>query len=199
MIHALVIALAIAVAPLQAAAAELDVVDVAVETRIEKDGTTTLIHELVVPAPPEAVWQAISTAQGWKSWAVPVAWTDPQDPSVIESSYDPAATPGGPQTIRQRLLAWIPGRMLAFKTIKAPAGFTDFDQFAHMMSVFDLEPVGEGTTRVRLTGVGYPDSEAGRRLLAFFRGGNGVSLRMLRDRFDTGPIDWTEKLKKPLK
>jgi uncharacterized protein YndB with AHSA1/START domain len=197
MIRTLSIALSLAVAPVQAAATARS--DVVIETQTEVDGTVTLVHEIVVPAPVGSVWNAVSTAQGWKSWAVPVAWIDPEDADVIETSYDPAAARGSPQTIRQRFLARIPGRMLAFKTIKAPAGFTDFDQFAHMLSVFELEQVAEGATRVRLTGVGYPDTEAGRRLLDFFRGGNRVSLEMLRDRFANGPIDWTEKLKKPLK
>ena len=173
--------------------------EVTEQVRTETDGTTTLEHELTVAAAPEAVWEAIATAEGWKSWAVPVAWIDPADPDVIETSYNPAAKPGAPDTIRQRFLARIPGRMLAFRTIKAPVGFTHFDQFRQMLSVFELEPLPGGATRVRLSGVGYPDSEAGRRLLAFFSAGNKVSLEMLRDRFETGPVDWAEKLKKPLK
>ena len=36
-------------------------------------------------------------------------------------------------------------------------------------------------------------------MLAFFRAGNKVSLEMLRDRFDKGPVDWEKKLGKPLK
>ena len=197
MMRALGIALSLAAAPVQAAATEEP--GVVVETRTETDGTFTLVHELMVSAPVDSVWNAVSTADGWKTWAVPVAWIDPEDADVIETSYDPAAAPGSPQTIRQRFLARIPGRMLAFKTIKAPAGFADFDQFSHMQSVLELERVEEDATRVRLTGVGYPDTEAGRRLLQFFRDGNRVSLEMLRDRFANGPIDWAEKLKKPLK
>ena len=172
---------------------------IAVHERRAPDGTTSLIHEMTIAASPQAVWEAIATAEGWKSWAVPVAWVDPDEPDVIETSYNPAATPGAPDTIRQRFLARIPGRMLAFRTIKAPAGFTDFDQFRHMLSVFELEPRPDGGTRVRLTGVGYPDSEAGKRLLAFFREGNKASLEMLRGRFEKGPVNWAERLGKPLR
>lgn len=163
------------------------------------DGTHVLAHEVVVDAPASEVWQAISTVGGWKSWAVPVAWTDPADPDVIETSYDPAATPGSAGTIRQRLVARVPGERLIFRTVKAPTGFTDFDSFAKVISTFELTPLGPRRTRVRLTGAGYPDTEAGKRLLGFFDRGNAASLEMLRARFESGPIDWKEKLKKPIK
>jgi uncharacterized protein YndB with AHSA1/START domain len=147
------------------------------------DGTQLLSHEIVVDASPSEVWAAVSTVEGWKSWAVPVAW--PAAPDMIETSYSPAAKPGDPSTIRQQILLRLPERLLVFRTVKAPAGFPDFDTYAKVVSAFELEPAGEGRTRVRLTGTGYADSEAGRRLLAFFERGNQVSLEALKKRFAT--------------
>ena len=37
------------------------------------EGSFVLRHEAVVPAPPTAVWEAFSTAEGWTEWAVPFA------------------------------------------------------------------------------------------------------------------------------
>ena len=51
--------------------------------------------------------------------------------------------------------------------------------------------MGERRTRVRLTGTGFADSDAGRQLLGFFREGNRVSLESLRQRFVSGPRDWS--------
>lgn len=154
------------------------------------DGNHSLTHETVVGAPLAEVWSAISSAEGWKSWAVPVAWT--AGPDLIETSYDPAARPGDKSTIRQRLIAQIPGRMLLFSTVKAPDGFPNFATFAKVTSVFELEPIDARRTRVRLTGSGYADTEAGRQLLGFFEQGNKLSLEQLRTRFATGPIDWAK-------
>ncbi|WP_114955124.1 SRPBCC family protein [Sphingosinicella terrae] len=154
------------------------------------DGTHMLVHETVVDAPVEQVWAAIATPQGWREWAVPVAWHPEGEPDIIETSYSPGASPGDPSTIRQRILVAVPGRLVAFRTVKAPDGFPDFDSFSRTTGLFELEPEG-GRTRLRLTGAGYPDSEAGRRLLGFFREGNRVSLERLRQRFVSGPVDWS--------
>lgn len=145
------------------------------------DGTHLLVNEAVVDAAPAEVWAAISTAEGWKSWAVPVAWAQPGD--VIETSYAPTAKPGGVSTIRQQVLLRVPQRLMVFRTVKAPAGFPDFDTYSKVVSAFELEPAGDGRTRVRLTGAGYADSEAGRRLLAFFEKGNQASLDALKASF----------------
>ena len=155
------------------------------------DGTTILVHETVIEAPVSEVWNAISTPQGWTSWAVPVAWST--EPGTMETSYDPAASPGDPSTIKHRILASVPGRMIAFRTIKAPEGFPHFDTFSRTTGLFELEPDGESRTRVRVVGSGYPDDEAGRQLLGFFREGNRISLERLRRRFAEGPIDWASE------
>lgn len=155
---------------------------VAVESRTEADGTATLVHELVVDAPMAQVWQAIATPEGWETWAVPAAWWVEGEPGVLETSYDPADTPGSPSTIRQQFLARIPGRLLAFRTVKAPAGFPHWDSYRLVTSVFELEPEG-ARTRVRLTSTGYPDSAAGRELVTFFTQGNSETLRQLAARF----------------
>ncbi|HYI47764.1 MAG TPA: SRPBCC family protein [Allosphingosinicella sp.] len=165
--------------------------DVAIGDRREADGTLTLSHEVVVAAPAADVWAAISTPEGWRTWAVPVSWVAADDPGSIESSYDAAARPGDPTIIRQHFLARLPGRLLVFRTTRAPQGFPHFETYARVTSFFELEVIDATRTRVRLTGAGYADDEAGRALLGFFRDGNRVSLERLRDRFVNGPRDWT--------
>lgn len=153
------------------------------------DGSQMLVHETVIDAPIAEVWAAISTAEGWRSWAVPVAWAS--EPDMIETSYTPTARPGDATTIRQRILASIPGRMIAFRTVKAPDGFPHFDVFRQTTGLFELEAEGDSRTRVRVIGAGYPDNDAGRELIGFFREGNRISLERLRDRFVSGPVDWS--------
>ena len=155
---------------------------------VNPDGSHTLVHETVVAAPAAQVWEAISTAQGWTGWAVPVAWWDGD---LLETSYAAAAVRGDPSTIQQRIAAIVPGRLIAFRTVKAPQGFPNFDTFRQVTHLIELEPAGEGRMRVRLTSAGYADTDAGRQLLGFFREGNRITLERLRDRFVTGPMDWS--------
>ena len=183
----ILIAAALAAAPAGAAG------PVAAKAVQEADGSRTLVHEVVVDAPREAVWAAISTAEGWKTWAVPVAW--PSEGGGIETSYTPTAIPGDPSTIRQEVLLRVPSRLMVFRTVKAPQGFPNFETYRKVTSAFELEPAGEGRTRVRLTGAGYADDEAGRSLAGFFERGNAASLDWLRTRFRDGPIDWAKKLR----
>ena len=167
---------------------------VGVTTEATASGMRSLIHEVVVEAPPAAVWEAIATPEGWRSWAVPVAWTPPGAPDEIETSYDPAARAGDAGTIRQRILAAAPNHVLAFRTVKAPVGFPHWEAYRGVTSLFVLDPVGSRQTRVRLIGAGYPASPAGDAALAFFERGNAASLEWLRLRFVEGPADWSKRL-----
>ncbi|MGQ0559599.1 MAG: SRPBCC family protein [Sphingosinicella sp.] len=155
------------------------------------DGSITLVHQGLVAAPAGDIWTAITTAEGWRGWAVPRAWMHGEN--ELETSYSPGAQPGDPNNIRQRMLVRVPGRLLAFHTIRAPAGFPHFDTFTRVTSVIELVPLDERHTRVRILGAGYPENEAGRALLGFFREGNRVSLERLQQRFLTGPIDWSRE------
>ncbi len=161
---------------------------VAQTTSVNPDGSHTLVHDIVVAAPPAQVWEAVSTAQCWTGWAVPVAWWDGD---LLETSYSAGAARGDPSTIQQRIAAVVPGRLIAFRTVKAPQGFPNFETFRQVTHVIELEPAGDGRTRVRLTSAGYADTDAGRQLLGFFTEGNRITLERLRDRFANGPVDWT--------
>jgi uncharacterized protein YndB with AHSA1/START domain len=152
------------------------------------DGAQSLIHEVTVAAPAARVWEAVSTAHGWTTWAVPVAW---QIDDMLETSYSPTASPGDPSTIRQQILVREPERRLVFRTVKAPEGFPHFEAYRQVTVTIELEPLGESRTRVRLASVGFPDSEAGRELAGFFREGNRTTLEQLRERFVSGPVDWS--------
>jgi uncharacterized protein YndB with AHSA1/START domain len=169
------------------AAAPAAAQQVTIAERSEAEGTMTLSHEVIVPAPASAVWTAISTPEGWRTWAAPAAWLEGD---VLETSYTATARPGDPTTIRQQLTAILPGRLIVFRTVKAPAGFPHFDSFRRVTHFFEVEPAGAGRSRVRLTSVGYANDQAGRQLAGFFREGNRISLERLRDRFANGPVDW---------
>lgn len=153
-------------------------------------GGSVLRQEVVVPASLRDVWQALTTASGWQSWAVPFAHVDLRIDGLIETSYDPAARRGDPGNIHNRILSFLPERMLSIQAVKAPPGFVHADKLSRLHSVIEIEAVDAEQTRVAISGVGYgaEDSE----LAEFFRQGNDWTLSRLVERFASGPVDWTE-------
>lgn len=181
--------LAAAILFLAATPAAAQQVNVSLAT--QQDGTRTLAHEITVPAPVSDVWTALTTAEGWRTWAVPVVREVAGSSDRFESGYDPSAPPGAPSTIEQQWIERREPRSAAFRTTRAPQGFPHADAYYRVVSRFTLTPLGDGSTRVRLEGSGYPAGSAGDTLIGFFREGNRSTLQQLHTRFATGPIDWT--------
>lgn len=154
-------------------------------------GGFVLRHEAVVPAPAAEVWEALSTAEGWASWAVPFARMDFRLGGRIETSYDPAARAGDPANIVSRILAFLPGRMIAFQAEQAPPDFPHPELLEGLFSVVEIVPAGPGSSRVAVSGVGYTDAPGHLELRAFFEQGNAWTLERLVERFETGPVDWS--------
>lgn len=167
-----------------------------VEVRVEEHagGARVLVHEVVVPAPLAEVWAAFTTADGWMSWAVPFAHMDFRLGGEIESSYHLSAKKGDAGNIKNRILAFVPQRMIALQAVAAPPGFPHPEVLAELFSVIELEAVDGGHTRVRMAGVGYRDDPRHAEILEKFRGANRWSLEQLVRRFREGPVDWPKRL-----
>jgi uncharacterized protein YndB with AHSA1/START domain len=163
---------------------------VTVQSTVQPDGTTIIAHEVVVPAPTADVWSAISTAEGWRTWTVPLAWPSASASNVIETSQVPGATRGHRENIRHEFLAAIPGRVLVFRTIGWPSNFHAGPALADVRWVFELSDAGSGTTRVRLTGTGFSPNRMAVEARDFFLQINRQSLDNLRRRFISGPMNW---------
>jgi uncharacterized protein YndB with AHSA1/START domain len=156
------------------------------------EGGFVLRHEVVIPAPPDAVWEAFTTAEGWMSWAVPFARVDFGLGGQIETSYNPSAQAGDAANILSRILAYLPGSMMAFRAERPPPDFPHPELLEGLFSVVEIAPHGDGASRVQLSGVGYTDSPGHLELREFFERGNAWSLERLVERFTTGPVDWSE-------
>lgn len=157
----------------------------------EADGTRTLRQSIVVAAAVEAVWAALSTGEGWRTWAAPFAQVDFRLGGIIETSYAADAQPGARANIRNEIVAYVPQRMLAIRNVQAPPN-TPFDAatFQSLHTVVWLETAGARATRVTIAQPGYRGGDAYEGVLKHFRWGNGWTLEKLQERFDKGPVDW---------
>lgn len=163
-------------------------------SRIEADGTRTMELSIEVPAAAADVWTALTTAEGWRTWAAPVAHVDFRLGGIIETSYDAAAVAGAPGNIRNEVLAFVPQRMFAIRNVQAPPR-TAFDvpTFQSLHTVVLVEPVAPARTRVSFVQPGYRAGEPWDTVYKHFAWGNAWTLEQLKTRFVEGPIDWKKR------
>ena len=151
---------------------------------VEPNGHRIIQLSVEVPAPPSEVWSALTTSEGWRRLGVSFAQVDFRTGGVIETGYGPDAAAGAPGNIRNQIVAYVPGRMLAIRNIQAPPAFPHAAEFAGTATVMELDPAADGrTTRVTLTATGFAPGPAYDELHAFFLRGNGLTLEALRDSF----------------
>lgn len=170
-----------ALAMLFAAPACAEGPDIAHRIIEESDGTRTLVHEAVIDAPVSRVWQSLTTEEGWQDWGPTFAKIDLRNGGSIESGYHDGAAPGDPRNIRHRILAIVPERLLVLQVEQAPEGGpVDIAMLRQMWGIYELDPLEDGQTRLRINGLGYGPGEDFDRLLEFFVTGNAYSIELLR-------------------
>lgn len=160
--------------------------------RTLEDGSRVLRQEIVVAAPIEELWTAFTTSRGWESWATPFAHVDLRVGGLIETSYDPNAKRGDDGNIHNRILSYLPFRMLSIQAVQAPPGFEYADLLPQLHSVIEFEALDDRRTRIAISGVGYGSGERFDALLGFFRQGNAWTFERLQRRFAAGPLRWDE-------
>jgi len=152
----------------------------------EANGDRVIRLSTVVPAAANEIWRAITTAEGWKSFAVAFAAVDLRLGGIIETSYDPKSQAGAPDNIKNQIVAYVPGRMLAIRCIQTPRNFEHREEFFATATVLEIQALEPDRARVHLTAVGYRSGEAFDTLFKHFRWGDAFTLDKLRLRFETG-------------
>jgi len=159
------------------------------------DGERVLELAIDVPASARDAWNAFATTDGFRAWAAPVTRVDMRVGGEVETSYDPAAAIGAPTNIRNAILALVPERMFLMRNVQAPPK-TPFDAptFQKLVTVIVFTPLTPTTTRVTVQNPGFRDGPAYDGVYKFFQAGNAWTLMQLKERFETGPVDWAKKL-----
>lgn len=154
---------------------------------VEKNGDRVIRLSVDVKTTPEAIWNALSTPEGWKSYAVAFAIMEMKVGGIIETSYSPKAQPGDPDNIKNEIVAYIPGRMMTIRCVQAPRNFKHKQEFFSTATVFEIVPLEAQKTRVVVTAVGYRPGEAFDDLFKKFRWGDAYTLEKLREHFEPKP------------
>jgi uncharacterized protein YndB with AHSA1/START domain len=117
----------------------------------QRGGTRQQTHEIVIDAPPEAVWKAISDAEELTRWFVDQANVEPGVGGTFEVSWD------GGEKGRSRIETWDPNQKLRLsKTLPGSAG-AEGGEPAPMIQEYTIER-RDGKTVLRLVHSGIPSA-----------------------------------------
>ena len=142
-----------------------------------------ILTEDVVNAPVEEVWKAWTTKEGIESWMVTKADIELKVGGMWRTSYSSDSNLNDDASIHHVVLAFDPGRMLSFRTVKPPLKFPWPSAIVQTWTVVYLEPVSPAQTKVTIRMLGYRDEDELRQMRAFFETGNRMTLNALKKKF----------------
>jgi hypothetical protein len=105
--------------------------------------------------------------------------------AIWRTSYSQESNLNDDAAIHQMILAYDPGRMFSFRTVKPPKGFPFPTAISNTWTVVYFEPVGAGQTKVTIRMLGYTQDDEFQKMRPFFERGNKVTLDNLMKKFAT--------------
>lgn len=159
-------------------------------SRAEPASGRVLCLEAELAAPVAEVWGLWASSEQLQTWLAPVAAIDLRPGGMMESAYDPAGRIGAEGNILNRVVAVSPMQSLSIQVARAPPGFPHPEEVRELVTLIELLPAGERSTRVRVSMTGFQAGAAYDELYAFFARGNAWTLQKLRERVVDGPVDW---------
>ena len=88
-----------------------------------------LVHEGIVAAPIDVVWNAWATSEGLQSWLAPHAEIELGIGGRMRANYTAEGTLTDGDVIENSILAYEPRRMLSIRASKAPEDFPFSDTY----------------------------------------------------------------------
>jgi uncharacterized protein YndB with AHSA1/START domain len=145
-------------------------------TIVKAASVEPVITEGIVNAPLEEVWKSFSTKEGIESWMVAKTEFELRVGATWRTSYSKDSNLNDDASIHHIILAYDPGRMLAFRTIKTPGNFPFPNAISKTWNVIYLESAGTGRTRVTTHMLGFEDNEESQNMRTFFEAGNKTTM-----------------------
>lgn len=153
--------------------------------RIPATAVDPVVTEGVVNGSVDAAWKAFTEKSVIEKWMVAKTDIDLKVGGLWRTSYSKDSDLNDDMAIHHTILAFDPGHMLAFRTIKAPKDFP-YPAITRTWTVVYFESAGAGKTRITARMMGFEDDESGRRMRVFFERGNQAEFEALVKFFETG-------------
>jgi uncharacterized protein YndB with AHSA1/START domain len=153
--------------------------------RLHAASLEPVVTEGLVNAPTDTVWKAFTEKSLIEKWMVAKTEIELKVGATWKTAYSKEADLNDDTSIHHTILAYDPGRMLAFRTIKIPKSFP-YPAVMNTWTVVYFEPAGAEKTRVTARMMGFEDNEQGRQMRAFFERGNKSEFDALAKFFEAG-------------
>lgn len=144
-------------------------------------------YDFTVAAPPAAVWRAVSTAEGLRSFFAPGAEIELRAFGKFSIQFDPSKP--GTTAEENVVLAVEPERLLS-TTWNAPPAYPSVRAQRTLLQ-FRLTPAGEARTRVTIVQSGFGTGKEWDDTYNYFTGAWTWVAAALQHRFEHGPVDWS--------
>jgi uncharacterized protein YndB with AHSA1/START domain len=161
----------------------LEITESIMEKRILK-------KEIVVPAPKVEVFKAWTTNEGVRAFFAPSSNIELKIGGAYEILFSLDAPKGSQGSEGMRILSYLPNEMLSFSW-NAPPHLADVRKERKWV-VLQFDAIDGGTTRVRFTEMGYGEGGEWDECYAYFDRAWGIVLSRLKERFESGPVDWNK-------
>ena len=155
--------------------------------------SSSFVQEAVINAPVAAVWKVWSTGDGYKQTGVALAEVDLRIGGIIRSRYSAKGQLGDEETIENRILAYEPQRMIAFRIDRPPKSFPFKEAWKTTWFVVTLTGLGDGRTLIRAASMGFGTDEESVRMRKFFEDGNAMTLSVLQKNFGSATSESGKK------
>jgi uncharacterized protein YndB with AHSA1/START domain len=151
-------------------------------------------ERVVVKAKLDDVWQAWTTSEGIKTFFAPDAKVEARVDGPFQIYMNPFAEPGMKGADDMRVLAVQEKKMLSF-TWNAPPSLPEARKQRTYVTL-RFTPQGDSETVVTLYHGGWGDGGEWDKAFDYFSKAWPKVLKNLQNRFENGPIDWTEWMKR---
>lgn len=143
-----------------------------------------LQFEVVVPAPLDEVWAAMTTKAGLETWLWKETRVDLRPGGDWLVLYTPTATGGG------TIVSYVPRAEIVLKAL-APEQFPTV-RATRTDVTFRLTAAGAAATKVTLEQTGWQSGAEWDAAYDYLASGNAQLLQQLHRRFTSGPLDWSK-------
>lgn len=137
-----------------------------------------LIQSVEVSGDRACVWRQFTHEAAIRAQGIAYARVELKNDGLMEEGFE--VPPKAGQTIRHRILTFIPGELMLLQNEQAPPGLPGAERYKQVVQVIDIAPTPTGAVRLTLAHTGYGAGGDWDKLHGFFESHNPSFLQQVK-------------------